>query len=568
MDRVFTADGPGVVTSTDSRQGVTWLCIEGAAFSGWYPGHEVTADIGDPGRYVTTPEDFPAPNKGTKLPYNPKPRDRFKDELNIQPTHDLNPNLEPTNSIDSIRNYEPNAVFGSRHPFAKQRHARHFATDTSDDDETGFDDEKDLDFDHVPGNEKDWNPGITDYGPDYDAKNPMVVNPADGWVRDNGGKFHHPVKGGGDGPFKTSGSGYDNFFTCLDCGGNGYNYGRQCHTCQGSGVVKDSRRHAEFTEDGLPEGWNDKATPEELDNPFTREHDVIDPSNRGGGWGDHGDPHEPGDLDHAFEDDDEQGIDHPFEDMGRHEAGWGEKFERFWLGDDYDWMTGITDTSQDKTQPMSGSQGYRPETNDAHQDDRTLTYARTAAGMGMLNDTDADNMSNSTLIDPAQGLPDLQQLPMDPSHTMTPDGDMQVFSPDQGQGNDLAGAIQNALGDGQDELQGVPVPHEPDANDELAGIPVPHIPGGGSTLPVPAGAGDEINPTNVESTGNMPVGPNADDQLAHMASEFLRRTAGKDYSEGEQNLLMHEMGQASQLPALNLVGSIYEDDDEGSILGF
>src|SRR3954464_13160476 len=141
MNRVFTADGPGVITATDRRQGVTWLCIEGAAFSGWYPGHEVTADIGDEGRYVTTPDEFPPPNKGARLPYNPKPRDRFKDELNIQPTHDLNPNLDPTDSIDSIRNYEPNAVFGSAHPFSKQRHARHFA-ETVDND---FDDGKDLD---------------------------------------------------------------------------------------------------------------------------------------------------------------------------------------------------------------------------------------------------------------------------------------------------------------------------------------------------------------------------------------------------------------------------------------
>jgi len=507
MDRVFTADGPGVVTEIDSRQGVTWLCIEGAAFSGWYPGHEVTADIGDPGRVVTSPDEFP--DKGAKLPYNPKPRDRFKNELNIQPIHDLPENLDPTNSVPSIRNHEPNSVFGARHPFAKQRNARHFAeTDTTDDD-------KELDFDHVPGNWSEDNPGLTDYGPDYDAKNPIVVNPQDGWVRGSDGKFHHPVK------------------------------------------------NAEFVEGYPPAGWNDKGTPEELDNPFTREHDVIDQRDRGGGWGDHGEPEEYGDLDHAFEDDGEQSIDHPFEDLDRREAGWGEKFERFWLGDDYDWMNNITDTSQDQqhTQPFSSGQDYRPPTNDTHLDDRQLSYARTAAGVGMLDDTDADNMSNSTLIDPTQGLPDVEQVPWDPSHGVTPEGDMQVYSPDQQQ-NDVAGMLQNALGEGGDPLQGVEVPHQPDGDDELAGIPVPHVPGGGSLTPVGPGVEDPAAQVQVpEMVPGMPVG---DADLAHMASEFMARTAGKNYTEGEQNLLMMEAGQASQLTALNLADSIYEDDDEGS----
>jgi hypothetical protein len=408
MDRVFTADGPGVVTAIDTRQGTTWLCIEGAAFSGWYPGHEVTADIGDEDRYVTTPDDFPAPDKGAKLPYNPKPRDRFKDELNIQPTHDLNPNLTPTNSIDSIRNYEPNAVFGS-HPFAKQRHARHFAyTETTNED-------LELDFDHVPGNWSEDNPGLDDYGPDYDAKNPIVVNPQDGWVRGQDGKFHHPVK------------------------------------------------NAEFVE-GYPEpGWNDIASPEELDNPFER-------------------------------DDEDEGTD---------------------------------------------------------DDD----FYRTAAGGGMLNDSDGDNMSNSTLIDPSQGLP--QQVPWDPSHSVDPEGGMQVYSPE----TDVAGQLQHALGEGGDELQGVEVPHQPDGEDELAGIPVPHIPGGGGLTPVGPGVEDPM-----AQVPEMPIPMGMGDaDLAHMASEFMARTAGKNYSEGEQNLLMMEAGSASQLTSLNLRDSIYEDD-EGSML--
>src|SRR3954464_1964591 len=477
MNRVFTADGPGVITATDSRQGVTWLCIEGAAFSGWYPGHEVTADIGDGS--VTTPDDFPPPDKGAKLPYDPRPRDKFKDELTIQPIHDLPENLDPTNSIDSIRNYEPNAVFGSTHPFAKERFARHSVND-----------EAELDFDHVPGDWKDDNPGLSDYGPEYDEKNPQVVNPADGWVRDGGGRFHHPLK------------------------------------------------NAEFTENGLPEGWNSKGTPEELDNPFNRGgEDDIDASGRGG-WNDHGEPEEYGDLDHAFEDDDEHDSSTiPFGERERlgvyREAGSGNALEHLWWGQDQDW-TRTADVN--------------------------------------LNDSGEQNMTLDDMINPQPQAP-VQQVPWDPSHTVAPDGDMQVLAPDQqNNDDDLAGHIQNALGGGQDELQGVQVPHQPDADDELAGMPVPHVPGGGPVMGPDQGGLDPeqavIQNLTEHSgpTGNQPVGLYTDDALAHMAANFLTRTAGKDYSEGEQNLLMHETGQAAQLGSLNLTGSIYEDDEEGSFL--
>ena len=203
MTRVFTADGPGVVTETDTRHGTTWFYIEGAAMSGWYPAREVTADIGDPGRNVTSPEDFPDPEDGTRLPYDPRPRDVFHNQLTIQPTSDLPPNLTPTDSINGLRYTEPNAVFGSTHPFGKEANARHFSNaehgeyvdlghDFDLDDDAPFNKEqidatKDSPYPHVPKEWKDKPPGLDDYGPDYNKKNPQVVNPPDG-----------------DGPFKTA----------------------------------------------------------------------------------------------------------------------------------------------------------------------------------------------------------------------------------------------------------------------------------------------------------------------------------------------------------------------------
>jgi hypothetical protein len=465
MDRVFTADGPGVVIEVDTRQGTTWFHVEGAAMSGWYPAREVTADIGDPGRTVTDPSDFPDPEDGARLPYDPRARDVFHNQLTIQPIADLPENLTPTNSIKGLRYHEPNSVFGASdetaHPFGKQRHARHFADKTAPQDhDLGVDDPKDSDlidgateddpYPHVPKEWKDAPPGVDDYGKDYDKKNPEVVNPPDD-----------------DGPFKTS------YFTSAvddllaqygdlhdSPGGHGgpspitpppdpYQQEEQ----QGNGKYPKPPKFADLNDrDEDRTDWNYIPSSEELDHPFARDRDESE-------------------------------------------------------GEDED-------------------------------------FHREAAGLDYLLNDDA--------------APNPQQVPWDPSHTMTPGGDMQVFSPDMDtHDDDPAGRLQQVLQPGaheqqDDPLQGIPVPHQPDIEDELGGIPVPHIgPDEVARADGIAGAGQ---------TGNLPVGHN-EDALAHLASDFLQKTAAKNYSDAEQAALMNEAGVAAQLPSLHLSDSIYEDTD-------
>lgn len=213
MDRVFTPDGRGVVNEVERRQGRTWLHVSGRGFEGWYLSHEVTAEIGD--HNVVNLSELPDRDDGAILPWDPEPRDLFRNQLTIQPTSDLPPNLDDTPSIKGLKNYRPEDIFPGGHMasvdedasyslFGRTAHARHLSAGSTD--VTDLPDESDQ----IPGNDKDsyqqvpssWKgdpPGLSDYGDDYDEKNPANYGGDSNEVYDSD---DHD-----DGPFSKSSAG-------------------------------------------------------------------------------------------------------------------------------------------------------------------------------------------------------------------------------------------------------------------------------------------------------------------------------------------------------------------------
>lgn len=131
-----TRDGTGLLVASEVRQGRTWLRVESAAFCGWYPSTEASILTSE---FEDHTEELLAdlPSRGTMLPWNPKPRYEDHEDPTIQPIHELPENLTPTNSVPTIKQYEPNAIFGSDSMLDGA------GQDMLDRDESGYDTEED-----------------------------------------------------------------------------------------------------------------------------------------------------------------------------------------------------------------------------------------------------------------------------------------------------------------------------------------------------------------------------------------------------------------------------------------
>ena len=168
---------------------------------------------------------------------------------------------------------------------------------------------------------------------------------------------------------------------CEACVGTGEIYaGEPCPACRGTGNKSgqpdnqppqtswvppnyQSSRTAEFTEN-RETGWNDKASEDFLDNPFERD--------------DAGDG----------------------EDDFYREAGALDSLEHLWWGDDYEWLKGMGKEEDPKQAPRRPNQVPDPNARD-------VSYA---AIDGVSNDEGGNDFNQ------------VQQVPWDPSHGMTPGG--------------------------------------------------------------------------------------------------------------------------------------------------